>query len=154
MMLPRRAGPVPPVGTPLRLVAGSATGGRFVLQDLTDDSPLTRWVSTEFQRGDEQILVELDGVRRVTGVILSMGPFAEEYPRRLRIETSTDGTTWNTATEEAPAGLAFSAILHDARRSRLSFHLPDVESRYVRLRQLGADTKRYWSVTDITIVGQ
>lgn len=154
MMLPRRPGPVPPAGSPVRLISGSATGGRFVLQDLTDDSPLTRWVSTEFQRGDEQILLELDGVRRVSGVILSMGPFAEEYPRRLRIETSTDGTTWNAAAEAAPAGLAFSAILHDARRSRLSFHLPDVESRYLRLRQLGADSDRYWSITDITILGQ
>lgn len=154
MMLPRRASPLPPAGRPLRIVSGSAAGGRFVLQDLTDGNPLTRWVSTEFQRGDEQILLELDGARRVSGVILSMGPFAEQYPRRLQIATSTDGTTWNAATEEAPAGLAFSAILHDAQRSRLSFHLPDVESRYVRLRQLGADNERYWSITDITILGQ
>jgi hypothetical protein len=154
VMLPRRAGPERPSGMPLTLIAGSASTGRFVLPDLTDGNPSTHWVSTELQRGDEQVVVQLDGLHRLTGMILSMGPFAESYPRRLRIETSRDGITWNAATEVATAGLAFSAMIRNAVRAELSFRLPDVESRYVRLRQLDVDTQAFWVISDITILGQ
>jgi hypothetical protein len=154
VMLPRREAPGRPSGVPLRIIAGSASPGAFALRDVTDGNPATYWVSSELQRADEQMLVQLDGVHRVSGVILSTGLSAEAYPRLLRIETSQDGATWTAAAEEAPAGLAFSAILRDFARSELSFRLPDVESRYVRLRQLGRDPRSFWVVRDITILGQ
>jgi len=154
VMLPRREGPPPPGGTPLRIISGSASTGRFVLQDLTDGNPSTRWASTDVQHGDERIDLQLDGVHRITGVILSMGRHAEDYPRRLRIETSLDGTSWSAATEEAPAGMAFSAIIRDFSGAQLSFRLPGVESRYLRLRQLGRDQHVLWTVGDITVLGQ
>jgi len=154
LMLPLREGVATPPGTPLRLIAGSANTGRFVLQDLTDGNPSTHWRSTELQRGDERIDVQLDGVHRVSGVILSMGPHGEGYPRRLRIETSQDGATWNAAAEETPAGMAFSAIIRNFARGQLSFRLPDVESRFVRLNQLGRDQHAFWFITDITVLGQ
>ena len=154
VMLPRREGRQRPAGMTLRLVSGSASTGPFVLQDVTDGNPLTHWGSGRPQRGDEAVLLELDGLRRVSGVILSMGSLGESYPRRLRIETSRDGTTWTTATEEATAGLAFSAIVRDALRAELSFRLPDVESRFVRLRQLDRDLEAHWIITDVTILGQ
>ena len=163
VMLPRRESPVGPVGTPLRLIAGSASAGRFVLEDLTDGNPLTYWSSSQpqrgagqllFQRGDEQVVMQLDGLHRLTGVVLSMGRFGERYPRRLRIETSPDGTTWHPATEDAPSGLAFSAIIRNATRAQLSFSLPAVESRYVRLRQLDAVEKFDWLISDIIVLGR
>lgn len=156
MMLPHREGRARPSGRPLTVVAGSASDGRFVLQDLTDGNPLTHWSSTRFQRGDEQVVVQLDGLQRVSGVILAMGPFAECYPRRLLIETSRDGTTWQAASEETPAGLAFSAIIRNAARAQLAFHLPDVESQYVRLRQLDEDPERIvpWIISDIIVLGR
>jgi hypothetical protein len=154
VMLPRRDGPVRPQGNPLKLISGSASTGRFVLEDLTDGNPLTHWATPLSQRGDEQVVVQLDELHRVSGVILSMGPFAENYPRRLLIETSTDGTTWRPATEERPAGQAFSAIIRSALRAELSFRLPDVESRFVRLRQLDQDTKGGWMIGDIIVLGQ
>lgn len=154
VMLPRREGSVTPTGTPLTLIAGTASTGRFVLQDLTDGNPSTYWESTEVQRGDERVDVQLDGVHRVSGVILSMGLSAEAYPRRLRIETSRDGTTWNTAAEEAPAGMAFSAIIRNFARAQLSFRLPEVETQYLRLRQLGRDPHGFWVIRDITVLGQ
>jgi hypothetical protein len=36
----------------------------------------------------------------------------------------------------------------------LSFRLPDVESRFVRLRQLDRDLEAHWIITDVTILGQ
>ncbi len=154
LMLPRQERSPTPVGTPLRLIAGSASTGQFVLQDLTDGNPLTHWRSTELQRGDERLDVQLDGLHRVSGVILSMGLHGEAYPRQLRIETSRDGATWNIAGDDAPAGMAFSAILRDFARVQLSFHVPDVESQYVRLRQLGRDPHAFWVITDITVLGR
>ena len=153
VMLPRRDAPERLVGTPLKLVAGSASTGRFRLEDLTDGNPLTHWVSGGLQRGDEHVLVQLDGRHRVSGVILSMGAFAESYPRRLRIETSQDGANWNAATEQAPAGLALSAIVRNFTRAELSFRLPDVEAGYVRLSQLDRDRYAFWVISDISILG-
>ena len=154
VMLPRREGRQSPAGMTLKLVSGSASSGRFVLQDVTDGNPVTHWSTGTSQRGDEEVLLQLDGLHRVSGIILSMGSFAESYPVRLRIETSRDGTTWTTATEEATAGLAFSAILENALRAQLSFRLPDVESRFVRLRQFGRDPVAHWIIGDVTILGQ
>lgn len=156
VMLPHGEGRVRPVGTELRIVEGSASTGRFALQDLTDGNPLTDWSSNRFQRGDEHVVVRLDGVHRVSGVILSMGSFAESYPRRLRIETSRDGTVWNLATEENTAGLAFSAVIRNPLRAQLSFHLPNVETQYLRLSQLDRDPQGLvpWTISDITVLGQ
>lgn len=154
VMLPRREGRQSPAGMTLKLVSGSASSGRFVLQDVTDGNPVTHWSTGTSQRGNEEVLLQLDGLHRVSGIILSMGSFAESYPVRLRIETSRDGTTWTTATEEATAGLAFSAILENALRAQLSFRLADVESRFVRLRQLGMDPVAHWIIGDVTILGQ
>ena len=154
VILPHREGPAQPLGTPLRLIAGSANTGRFVLQDLTDGNPLTPWVSTELQRGDERVELQLDGLHRVSGIILSMGLSAESYPRRLRIETSRDGVLWNAATDEEPAGMAFSAIIRNFARAQLSFRLPDVECQYVRLLQRGQDSHSLWVIGDVTVLGQ
>ena len=154
VMLPRKEAPARPPGAPLTLIGGSASPGRFVLQDLIDGNPSTYWVSTELQRGDERVQVQLDGMHRVSGVILSMGLFAESYPRRLRIETSRDGAAWNAAVEDAPAGMAFSEIIRDFPRAQLSFRLPDVESRFVRLSQLGRDPHAFWVISDITVLGR
>jgi F5/8 type C domain-containing protein len=152
--LPRAAPRVEAAGTPLPIVSGSANAGHFELRAVTDGDPSTRWSTNRFQRGDEQLLLQLDRVRRVSGVILSMGAIAEDYPRRLRIETSVDGRTWSVGWDESPAGLAFSAILRNALNARLSFRIPDAESRYVRLRQLDADNQFFWGMSDVTIVGQ
>ena len=154
VMLPRREGPATPPGTPLKLIAGSASSGRFVLQDLTDGDPATNLVITESQRGFEWVHVQLDGLHRVSGVILSMGLSGESYPRRLRIETSRDGAVWNASIEEATAGRAFSAVIRNFPRAEVSFRLPDVESQYVRLRQLGRDPRALWVISDITVLGQ
>jgi hypothetical protein len=155
MMLPRAESAAEPAGAPLRVVSGSANTGRFVLQDVTDRNPRTRWVSRDFQRGDEQVLLQLDGPHRITGVVLSMGlSAAEEYPRRLRIETSLDGTSWRTAIEQPASPLAFGAVLRDALDARLTFRLPDVEGRYLRLLQLDVDRKAYWSITDVEVLGR
>ncbi len=153
-LMPRGEGSVEPQGTPLRIVSGSATAGPFVLQDVTDGNPRTRWVSRGSQRGDEEVLLQLDQVRRVSGAILWMAAAAEEYPRRLRIETSQDGSAWHVAADQPTSGLAFSAILRDPRRAQLWFRIPDMESRYVRLRQLGVDPQSTWSFSDITILGR
>ena len=153
VMLPRRVGRARPVGLQLRLIAGSASPEPFVLEDLTDGDPRTHWSSARFQRGDEQLVLQLDGVHRVSGVVLLAGPCPDCYPRRLWIETSRDGSTWTAGTEESPAGLAFSAIIQNARRAQLSFSLPDVESQYVRLRQLDQDLVP-WIIGDIIVLGQ
>ena len=50
--------------------------------------------------------------------------------------------------------MAFSAIIRNFARTQLSFRLPDVESRFVRLDQLGRDQHAFWFITDITVLGQ
>jgi len=155
LALPRTEPAAPPVGIALPVVSGSANRGHFVLQDVTDGNRATRWVTQEFQRGDEEVVLQLDGPHRITGVVLSMAIFAaEEYPRRLRVETSLDGRVWNIAIDTPTSALAFGAVLRDALNARLTFRLPEVDAGYVRLRQMDADRTAYWSITDVEILGR
>ena len=54
-------------------------------------------------------------------------------PRDLRIETSVDGTRWETAFDDRPGGLALIGALQLPRVIPLRVDLRDVTARYVRV---------------------
>jgi hypothetical protein len=54
-------------------------------------------------------------------------------PRDLRVDTSLDGTRWETAFEDRPGGLALTGALQLPRVIPLRVDLRDVTGRYVRV---------------------
>lgn len=82
---------VPPTPTStLPAVAGHP------LENILDDDPATYFASERPLRRDNQVTLDLNGVKQIGGVTLSMGspdqPAA--YPRQASLEISTDGSSW------------------------------------------------------------
>lgn len=96
------------------------------------------------------MLADLGAVRDVAGVTHAMGAHPHDFPRLLRIDTSTDGSTWSTAWEGPTAARAFLAAVREPRRSPMPIAFPVRPARFVRLQQL-ADHGNLWRVAELSV---
>src|SRR5262249_37508639 len=67
------------------------------------------------QRRGQWVLVDLGAVREVGGVTHAMGEYARDFPRRLAIDVSEDGKSWEQVWEGRTAALAFLAAVRGPR---------------------------------------
>src|SRR5205085_1944562 len=87
--------------------------GPFDVGVVTDGNPETVWATPKPQRGDEEIILELDGVHIVSGLSLATGSPMEGYPRELVVTTSVDGESWQASWSGGMAGAAVEGALRD-----------------------------------------
>jgi hypothetical protein len=139
-------------GERLTIARARTNFGVFPLETLTDGDARTRWLTPGPQRGDEEIVLELERASRVARLVLSVGAIADDFPRRLRVDTSPDGEHWNERRELETGEAAMTGFLNDAADGRLSLPVPPGEAKFVRLRQLASSTD-YWSIAGIEIFG-
>jgi hypothetical protein len=120
---------------------------------VTDADGQTVWATPMPQRGGEEILIELEQLRAVSGVSVSTGPPLEGYPRALLVSTSRDGDAWEDVWSGAMGGLALEAVISDPRavESRIGFAAR--EARFVRVRQMGAHPDFGWFVAELKVYG-
>jgi hypothetical protein len=113
----------------------------------------TTWHTRAAQGGNEWIVVELAESRSVGALTLSLGRFAEGFPRELVVETSTDRARWSTVWHGRTAALALAAALDDPRAVPLVVPLEGAAGRFLRLRQVGHDDRSGWIVAELSITG-
>ena len=101
-----------------------------------DGDPATRWDGGA-QRGVETVTVDLGSVRTVDGLTMTIGAHLADFPRMLAIETSEDGSVWSKQWQGSTAVHAFVGAVRRPADVPLTFALPHVPARLVRLRQLG-----------------
>jgi hypothetical protein len=118
-----------------------------------DGDPETRWDSGP-QRGTEVVTVDLGVERRVDGLTMTIGNNSSDFPRVLAIDTSRDGRAWSTQWHGSTAFTAFTGAVRHPTDSPLTFALPHVPARLVRLRQLGQDPGFYWTIFELRVYGQ
>ncbi len=123
------------------------------LRAAADGAMETAWKTASPQRGDEEVVIELDALQIVHEVAIGVGSNPLEYPGAILIETSTDGREWVQQWRSGCGGVAFEAALRDARRPVLRFQIGGVESRYIRMRELWSDPMNRWSISSITVRG-
>ena len=145
----------PPASRPLDLSAAGrdASHAPHRIDDAFDGDLATRWMSQHPQAGDESITVELDEPADIAHVRLWMGRQGfDDYPRRLVIEGSADGRTF----EELHASRGLPALLLGVVRpgtggtAPMDFALPPNRSRVIRLRQIDR-APFYWSVWEVNL---
>ena len=89
----------------------------------------------------------------VSGLRLSMRAVAGDYPRRLTIDTSNDGATWQTQWQGLTAGSLYRAIVLDERHPEITISFQPVRAKYVIVRQEPTPNVRHnWSVAEIRIL--
>jgi 4-amino-4-deoxy-L-arabinose transferase-like glycosyltransferase len=139
---------------PTKLKAGtdSAVAGT---RNIFDRDLTTRWSSNAPQKPGLVLQVDLGETVPDLGRITLLSGKAEDAPRGLRLEISSDGRNWQTVREAA--GLwsdLFWSGPHPFNRpglGRVDITFPPRSGRFIKLTQLGSDPTYYWSVAEYFI---
>ena len=136
---------------PIRSATSNVPG--FDLKVVTDGNVKTTWGTPMAQRGDEEIVLELDDVRVVSGLSLSTGPAVQNFPRALTVSTSLDGRDWHDVWTGGTAGAVLGGVLKDPRTVESRIRFAATSARFVRLRELRAHHECPWTIAELTVNG-
>jgi hypothetical protein len=136
---------------PIAAVAANINQERMPLA--IDGNPDTRWESGP-QKGTEVVTIDLGAEHEVDAVTMTIGGRVSDFPRRLVIESSSDTRDWTARWEGSTAVAAFAGAVQNPREMPLTFGLPHVPARWIRLRQLGHDPSFYWSIFELSVFGR
>jgi hypothetical protein len=143
-ILPDRSGTPIHVKT-LAAFPGPAQAGRALDGDLK-----TRWPGGKPQQPAEAT-IELEQPSHVGQVVINLGGFVTDFPPRLQIEVSFDGTSWELAWSGSTALYAYYGAIRHPRDMPLVFVLNRDAVRYIRLRQTGFG-KYDWSIPELQVL--
>jgi F5/8 type C domain len=133
---------------PIVAVTASWRGAEVV----TDGKLETEWHDNPQQLPKHWIAVDLGGIHNVAGVTMTLGEWARDFPRQLAIQTSVDGTTWETVWQGPTVTLAMLAAIERPRESPIRLSFASRPARFVRLRTLVAH-KNLWRVAELRVHG-
>jgi F5/8 type C domain len=150
---PRRP-PATLTSPPLTFAAIAATTHPELVGAMTDGNLITRWHAGRAQEPGDSFTVDLGATRQVDGVELTIGGYAADYPRELRIETSEDGQSWTEAWRGSGGPATLSAAFDKPAIIPLVFPLDPRPARYVRLTELAREVIYYWTVAELRITGR
>lgn len=115
-----------------------------------DGDPMTRWHC--ILEGDEAgLTADLGAVAGVGALRHVMGRHPGEFPRRLVVETSIDGSIWEAAWDGGAVGEVIEAGLRTPRFPSLVIAFPPRPARFVRLRQAGTGPPFPWGVGELQV---
>ncbi|HVD91560.1 MAG TPA: discoidin domain-containing protein [Vicinamibacterales bacterium] len=110
----------------------------------------TRW-SGGVQRAAADFTIELEQPTHVGQVVTDLGPFWTDFPRRLKIQVSPDGASWETAFLGDTALHTYDGALRHPREVPLVFAIDRDNVRFIRLQQLGWGTHD-WSIAEVHVL--
>ena len=134
-------------GEPLRIKAITAFPSQPHTPRATDGSVNTRW-SGGVQRSAADFTIELEEAGRVGQLVTDLGEFVGDYPVKLRLEISPDGTQWETLHLGDTALHAYYAAVRHPRQVSVVYPINRDNVRFLRLTQLGWG-KRDWSIAEV-----
>jgi hypothetical protein len=149
--VPERAG----TPIPIKSVAASPNpaDARYVL----DGNYLTAWRAAAAGQGREvtpeagEMTIELEQPSPVAQVVLDVGGLIADFPRKLQIDVSLDGSTWEPAWTGSAALHAYHGAIRHPRELPVVLPLNKGSVRFIRLRQ-PAFGKYPWSVTELHVL--
>jgi hypothetical protein len=148
-----RQGTVPasePRGEAVRIASVAASCETNKAPLALDGDLTTRW-ECGLQRAGQQITADVGTVTTVGQVIPALGRYETDYPRRLVVETSTDGVAWSPAWDGDTLVETFEALVRDPRQTRIVIPFTPRPARYVRLRLASEDNTWYWSIAELEV---
>ena len=110
----------------------------------------TRW-SGGVQRAAADFTIELAQPEHVGQLVVDLGEFWTDFPQRLLIETSAEGSSWQTVFDGPTALHAYYGALRHPREIPLVFALNRDNVRFIRLKQLGWGSHD-WSIAEVHVL--
>jgi hypothetical protein len=149
---PAKSEPTGPSKPSLPIAGLSANINDGILGALNDGDLKTRWQSGP-QGDGMRVDVDLGSVRIVEGVDLALGRFAADFPRRMVIEVSEDGTIFRDVWRGGSASHAVAAALTAPETAAMTYRFEPARARILRMRLTANDKTYYWSIAEIKIIG-
>lgn len=134
---------------PIARLQASVNADRLGLA--TDGNLRTRW-DTGPQQPDQWLVIELTAPVRPRALVMDLGPYRQDFPRVLLVDSSVDRQQWTREWEGSTAVLAVAGALADPRRVPIVVPLRERPARYLRLRQTSSDPVYYWSVAELSVL--
>jgi hypothetical protein len=150
--LPRQALPAPAVVVTTALHIAHADASCPLAAAAIDGNPATRWICGP-QNGAEWFVADLGApADRVSAIRYTMGESYREFPRKLAIETSVDGSGWEPAWDADVIALTIEGSLADPLTAPTTVPFAPRRARYVRLRQTGKDEDTVWAMPELAVL--
>jgi hypothetical protein len=122
----------------------------LTLPALTDTNPATRWMCGPLA-GDAQLVIDLGHVETAGAVMHSEGGYLSDYPRKMIVDTSIDGQSWQPAWSGNVWGTAIAAAMQDPKSLQIWFPFAPRPARYVRLTHPEQERTYYWSIASLEV---
>jgi len=124
-------------------LTGFGAGKEGQEQNAIDGDPATRWSPGHFQRGDEWLVVDLGAERKILKVILDTKGSGGDYPRGYEVFVSNNGTDWIGPIAKGQGNSPVTSITVLPRTGR-----------YLKIAQTGQTNKNFWSIHELTVLGE
>ena len=137
-------------GEPLRVKSLDAFPSPPHTPRAIDGDLKTRW-SGGVQRAAADFTIELEQPGRVGQLVVSLGSFVTDFPMRLLLEVSADGSQWDTVYLGETALHAYYAARRHPRTVPLVFPIGRDNVRFIRMKQLGWGTHD-WTIAEVEVL--
>ena len=144
-----RPGGAPPRGERMRIARLESGCSPERLAALVDGDESTRWRCDPPDR--QRVSIDLGRVTQVGMLVHHLGPYDFEFPRRLDIETSADGHTW----DEARSGSVLFEVIEggfaNPRSLALALPFEPRPARFVRVGHRSFEAGAGWTITELEV---
>jgi len=108
-----------------------------------DGDLATRWDTRKAQSPDMWFQIDLPEPTDITGLILDTGKSLNDYPRKFKIELSTNGTEWEMPTLQG-----------EGEADVIDYLFPKpTKAKSIRISQLGKANGTFWSIHELQVLG-
>ena len=152
-VIPRTSQPGRPVGQRLLIPRVRANRQAEEASRVIDGDIETAWGSGIAQRGDEELIIELERPEVVSQIVLSLGSNSFGFPRDLVIDTSIDGRQWTPVWRGQPVVETVRAALQNPGDVPVLMEFSPDRAAFVRLRQLGREPNIPWRIAELSVHG-
>jgi hypothetical protein len=115
-----------------------------------DGNLKTRW-SGGVQKAAADFTVEIADPGRVGQIVTVLGEFMTDFPMRVRLSVSPDGTTWENVYEGDTMLHAYYAALRHPLEVPVVLPINRDNVRFIRMQQIGWGTHD-WSIVEVEVL--
>jgi hypothetical protein len=138
-------------GTPIPIKSFTAVPGQASAPLAIDGKLTTRWWTTDEIDQAAELTIELGSPTRVGQIVMEIGSFTTDFPKRMQVDVSADGVAWETAWTGSPALNAYYGAVRHPRELPVVLPLNREGVRFIRLRQL--ETGKFnWSILELSVL--
>jgi hypothetical protein len=139
-----------PSGNPVAIKSARSSGGTTPPEAAIDGRMETRWNGGP-QRAPAELGLELQEAARVAQLVMRLGPYGSDFPVRLRLDVSADGTQWETVFDGDTLLHTYYGAVRHPRDVPVVIPVDRNNVRFIRLQQTGSG-KYDWSIAEIQVL--